>query len=198
MGGDQTLRPRRGQKGLVVLTCGAGLGPRLWRLRGWSTAVQGPLVSGNWQQRRLTVGCGRSTCPTAWTWPTSRLQPAVSSCCCVTGTRTCSSTCCATAPQTCEGHPLLCLAPPPNQLKVTATQSRPLGAGKGWAGDSLSPLLLIPSTEASCHHKKCLPVLSLVLPTPCPFLFELCAVAAEGERATAPRSYAIKCLLGLS
>lgn len=103
VGRVQTLRPRRGQKGQVVPTCGAGPGPQQWHLRGWSTAVPLPLASGNWQQLRPTVGCGHSTCQMALTWPLSRLRPGVSSCCCATGTRTCNYTCCVIAQQTCEG-----------------------------------------------------------------------------------------------
>ncbi|XP_036926892.1 von Willebrand factor A domain-containing protein 5B2 isoform X6 [Sturnira hondurensis] len=112
----QTQRPQRVQEGRLVLTFGAGPGPQQWHLRGWSTAVPLPLVSGNWRQLRLTVGCGHSICLMALTWPPSRLRPGVSSCCYATGTRTCSYTCCVTAQQTCEGCPLLGLVPP-NRLK---------------------------------------------------------------------------------
>ena len=170
MGGDQTLRPQRGWKGLVALTCGAGLGPRLWRLRGWSTAVRGPLASGNWQLRRLTVGCGRSTCPMAWTWPTSRLQPAVSSCCCVTGTRTCSSTCCATAPQTCEGHPLLRLASPPTNSKSLPPRAGLSVLGRGGLATACPHCFSFPPQNSPAPTKSaCLCSLSPLPPsTPSP------------------------------
>ncbi|KAK1344083.1 hypothetical protein QTO34_014642 [Cnephaeus nilssonii] len=129
VGRVQTLRPQRGQKGPVVLTCGAGPGPQQWHLHGWSTAVPLPSASGSWQQRRRTVGCGHSTCPMALTWPRSRLQPGVFSCCCVTGTRTCSYTCCVTARRTCEGCPLLGWRPPTESSHCHP--GRLLGAGKG-------------------------------------------------------------------
>lgn len=112
VGRVQTLKPQKGQKGRAVPTCGAEPGPQQWHWHGWSTAVPLPSVSGNWQQLRRTVGCGHSTCLMALTWLRSRLQPGVFSCCCVTGTRTCSYTCCVTAQRTCEGCSLLGWRPP--------------------------------------------------------------------------------------
>lgn len=186
VGGAQTRRPRRERKGPVVPTCGAGPGPRLWRSRGWSTAVQPPLANGNWQQLRPTVGCGLSTCLTASTWLPSRPQPGVSSCCCATGTRTCSYTCCATAQQTCEGCVLLRLAPP-NSRKSLPPRAGFLVLGRGGLVTACPPLLLIPFPESSCPHRKCLPVLSPTPPTRYPFPSELCAVQWKGREPQSPK-----------
>ncbi|XP_077610588.1 von Willebrand factor A domain-containing protein 5B2 isoform X2 [Crocuta crocuta] len=154
--GAQTLRLQRAQKGREVRTCGAGPGPPPWRSHGWSTAALPPLASGNWQQLKLTVGCGPSTCPMALTWLPSRPQPGVSSCCSATGTRTCSYTCCAIALQMCEGCPLLWLALPNKHTQVTATRAgfSVLG-GAGWClPDSYcfsSPSQNLPAlTESAC------------------------------------------------
>ena len=167
VGRVQTQRPQKVQEGRVVPTFGAGPGPQQWHLRGWSTAV--PLLSanGNWQQLRLTVGFGHSTCRMALTWPPSRLQPEVSSCCYATGTRTCSYICCVTAQQTCEGCPLLGLVPPNRLKSLPPGLASPCWEGvDGWqpapncfssSQDPLAP------TESACLCS--LPLLPPVPPT---------------------------------
>lgn len=182
-----------------MLTCGAGPGPQPWPWHGWSTAVPPPLASGNLQQLKQTVGCGRSICLMALTWLPSKLQLGVSSCCSVTGTKTCSYTCCATARQMCEGCPLLgwrCLT---NSSHCHPGPASPCWCWEGQAGVLLTPTVSHPLPRMPLPSQK-VPACALSLPLLPAQVFSLpssmqCSVG--GERATAPKSYAIKCLLGL-